>query len=52
MSIKGIPTIPVAASHHGRKITRVRVEEENGKNLYDSAPNDGGLKWKITVSTR
>jgi hypothetical protein len=46
------PDDPGTHKHPGRKITRVRVEDENGKDLYDSGHNDGGLKWKVTVSTK
>lgn len=38
--------------HDNRKITRVRVEDESGKSLFDSGTDDGGLKWTITVSTK
>lgn len=34
-----------------RKITRVKVEDEDNKPLFDSGPAEGGLKWTITVST-
>ena len=46
------PADPGTRKHHGRKITRVRVEDENGSSLYDSGHNDSGLKWKVTVSTK
>ena len=37
--------------HKTRKITRVQVKDEKGEPQYDSGPNEGGLKWTITVST-
>jgi hypothetical protein len=46
------PDDPGSHKHQTRKITRVRVEDENGKSQYDSGHNDNGLKWKITVSTK
>ena len=46
------PGDPGTHKHHTRKITRVRVEDENGKSLYDSGHYDDGLKWKVTVSTK
>jgi hypothetical protein len=46
------PSDPGTHRHHSRKITRVRVEDENGSSLYDSGNNDSGLKWKVTVSTK
>jgi hypothetical protein len=45
------PADPGSYKNDTRKITRVRVEDETGKSLYDSGDNDG-LKWKITVSTK
>ena len=42
---------PNSHKHATRKITRVQVEDENGKSQYDSGTDDGGLKWTITVST-
>lgn len=42
---------PKRHKHAGRKITRVQVEDEDGKPLFDSDTNDNGLKWTITVST-
>lgn len=42
---------PKKHKHDGRKITRVQVEDESGKSLFDSSTNDKGLKWTITVST-
>ena len=44
---------PNDPSHHkddNRKITRVRVEDQSGKSLFESS-DDSGLKCKITVST-
>jgi hypothetical protein len=46
------PNDPGSHKHHGRKITRVRVEDEKGNSLYDSGSNDDGLKWTVTVSTK
>ncbi|HEV7796887.1 MAG TPA: hypothetical protein VGO73_01930 [Pyrinomonadaceae bacterium] len=41
--------------HEGRKITRVMVQDEKDKTLFDSdqleMKNEAGLKWTITVST-
>lgn len=45
------PNDPGSYKNDTRKITRVRVEDENGRSLYDSGDNDG-LKWTITVSTK
>ena len=45
------PTDPNSHKNGARKITRVRVEDENGQSLFDSNFDDGGLKWTITVST-
>lgn len=42
---------PNSHKHATRKITRVQVEDENGKPQYDSGTDGGGLKWTITVST-
>jgi hypothetical protein len=38
--------------HDDRQITRVLVEDENGKSLFDSGGGGGGLKWTITISTK
>jgi hypothetical protein len=46
------PNDPKSHKHDDRKITRVRVEDENGESLYDSETNEDGLKWTITVSTK
>lgn len=46
------PKDPNSHKNDNRKITRVRVEDESGKSLFDSETNDGGLKWTITVSTK
>jgi hypothetical protein len=44
------PADPQHRRHDGRKITRVKVEDENGNSLLDET-DDAGLKWTITVST-
>jgi hypothetical protein len=46
------PNDPNTHKNDIRKVTRVQVEDENGRSLYDSGANDQGLKWKITVSTK
>jgi hypothetical protein len=44
---------PIVHKHDDRKITRVQVENEDGKFLYDSGQeNLDGLKWTITVTTK
>ena len=46
---------PNNRKHDHRKITRVRVEDESGKSLFDSddsVPNNSGLKWTVRVSTK
>jgi hypothetical protein len=43
---------PSRHKHDDRKITRVRVENEDGKSLFDSGNDDSGLKWTITISTK
>lgn len=43
---------PKKHKHPSRKITRVQVADENGNSKFDSGPNNGGLKWTITVSTQ
>ncbi len=35
-----------------RKITKIVVVDENGAEKYNSGENLGGLKWKVTVSTK
>ena len=42
---------PVVHKHDGRKITRVTVEDENERSLFDSDVNKDGLKWTISVYT-
>jgi len=42
---------PNSHKHATRKITRVRVDDEDGESKFDSGTDDGGLKWTITVST-
>lgn len=42
---------PTKHKHAGRKITRVLVEDETGKSVYDSGTDKDGLRWTITVST-
>ena len=42
---------PTAHKHEGRKITRIKVEDENGQSLFDSEINKDGLRWTVTVST-
>jgi len=34
-----------------RKITRVQVDDADGKPQFDSGASDEGLNWTITVST-
>jgi hypothetical protein len=43
---------PKIHKHATRKITRVQVDDEDGNSRFDSGPNNSGLKWTITVSTR
>lgn len=42
---------PNTHKHQIRKITRVQVDDENGKSQFDSGSKKGGLKWTIKVST-
>ena len=42
---------PVSHKHETRKITRVKVVDENKELKFDSGLSDEGLKWTITVST-
>lgn len=44
------PGDPKKHKNNGRKITRVRVEDEDGESLFDRS-DEGGPKWTITVST-
>lgn len=43
---------PSAHKHEGRKITRIRVQDEKGQSVFDSDVNKDGLNWTITVSTQ
>jgi hypothetical protein len=45
------PGDPKRHRNTDRRITRVRVEDENQQSLFDSDTNDEGLMWTITVST-
>jgi hypothetical protein len=42
---------PSSHKHQTRKITRVQVDDEEGKSRYDSGSDDSGLIWTIKVST-
>ncbi|HSS21990.1 MAG TPA: hypothetical protein VLL54_18090 [Pyrinomonadaceae bacterium] len=43
---------PKHHKHDSRRITRVQVEDENGKPLFDSGENGEGLRFTVRVSTR
>jgi hypothetical protein len=45
-------TDPNHHKHEQRKITRVRVQDEKGNDLFNRSDEDGdGLKWTVTIST-
>lgn len=44
------PNDPCHNGDDNRKITRVRVDDESGKSLFDSS-DDSGMKCTITVTT-
>lgn len=33
--------------NYDKRMTRITVVDDNGKTVYDSDDNDGGLKWEI-----
>jgi len=43
---------PTIHKHDDRKIVRVKVEDENGLSRFDTALNEDGLLWTITISTQ
>ena len=49
--VKEANTDPALHKHESRKITRVKVEDENEKLQFDSGLSGEGLRWTITVST-
>ena len=38
--------------HAGKKITKIVVVDENGVEQCNSGDTPGGLKWKVTVTTK
>jgi len=46
------PNDPKKHDNPSRKITKIVVVDENGVEKFNSGDNPGGLKWKVTVSTK
>jgi hypothetical protein len=45
------PIDPNKHRNDSRKITRILVEDQDGKVQFDSGADPSGLRWIITVST-
>jgi hypothetical protein len=49
---KNVPGDPNKHDNGTRKITQIVVLDDKGIEKYNSGDNPGGLKWKITVTTK
>ena len=43
---------PKIHENRDRRITRIRVVDENDGEKYDSGDSPNGLKWTVTISTK
>ena len=46
------PSDPKKHDSPSRKITQIVVADEDGVEKFNSGDNPGGLKWKVTISTK
>ncbi|HLN97654.1 MAG TPA: hypothetical protein VK208_04265 [Pyrinomonadaceae bacterium] len=46
------PGDPKKHDNRDRRITNIRILDENGREVFNSGDHQGGLKWEVRVTTR